>query len=81
MSSTDADVRHRDKVARIAAAVAAHERGRPVSLRKKAASHQVPKARDAKYSDDRIDVTELTEILSIDPAARVCVAESGVRPA
>jgi FAD/FMN-containing dehydrogenase len=38
----------------------------------------VPKARDAKYADDRIDVGALDEILAIDPVARVCVAESGV---
>jgi FAD/FMN-containing dehydrogenase len=70
--------RHDAKVGRLARALARHPRGRPVSLRKRSASHQVPKARDAKYSDARIDVSDLDEILEIDEARRVCVAESGV---
>jgi FAD/FMN-containing dehydrogenase len=71
-------LRHEEKVARIARDLTRHRGGRPVSLRKKATSHQVPKARDAKYTDDLIDVSDLNDILRIDPAARVCVAESGV---
>ena len=70
--------RHRDKVRRIAQQLRAHTNGRPVSLRKKAVSHQVPKARDLRHRDDKIDVSDLTEILSIDPVRRICVAESGV---
>jgi FAD binding domain-containing protein len=50
---------------------------RPVSLKKRAVSHQVPKAGDLKYSDDRIDVSELDAILVIDRGRRVCVAEAG----
>src|SRR5215471_4102454 len=69
---------HAGKVARIVEQVRRCTPGRPVSLRKKAVSHQVPKAGDAKYSDDRIDVSALDEILEIDPVARTCVAESGV---
>src|SRR5438874_128180 len=44
--------------------------------RKKAVSHQVPKA--ARRSDERIDVGDLDQILTIDPARRICTAESGV---
>ena len=51
---------------------------RPVSLRKKSVSHQVPKAHDLRYRDEKIDVSDLTEILLIDPERRICVAESGV---
>ena len=69
---------HHVKVARIARQLRAHTNGRPVSLRKKVVSHQVPKARDLRYHDDKIDVSDLTEILSIDPVRRICVAESGV---
>ena len=69
---------HDAKVERLAGALARHPRGQPVSLRKRSASHQVPKARDARYSDARIDVTDLDEILEIDEARRVCVAEPGV---
>jgi FAD/FMN-containing dehydrogenase len=52
--------------------------GRPVSLKKKAVSHQVPKPRDLRYRDYKIDISHLTEILAIDPVRRICVAESGV---
>jgi len=72
------DERHAAKVARIAEQLRAQRGDRPVSLRKKAVSHQVPKAGDLRQHDDKIDVSDLTEILSIDPVARVCVAESGV---
>src|ERR1051326_4242701 len=70
--------RHAAKVARIAAQLRAHTSERPLSLRKKAVSHQVPKARDLRHRDDKIDISDLTEILEIDPVRRICVAESGV---
>jgi len=69
---------HARKVARIAAQLRAHEGGRPVSLRKKAPPHQVPKGGDLRRRDDKIDVSDLTTIIEIDPVRRVCVAESGV---
>jgi FAD/FMN-containing dehydrogenase len=69
---------HADKVGRIAGALARRESRAPLSLRKRSASHRVPKARDARYSDERIDIGALDQILSIDPEARTCVAESGV---
>jgi FAD/FMN-containing dehydrogenase len=70
--------RHADKVARIAAQLRAHTGGAPVSLRKKGPSHQVPKARDLRRRDAKIDISDLDDILEIDPARRICVAESGV---
>lgn len=69
---------HAEKVARIAAQLRAHTPGRPVSLRKQAPPHQVPKGGDLRRQDDKIDVSDLTSILEIDPVRRVCVAESGV---
>src|SRR5438270_927051 len=63
---------------RIARQLRAHTGERPVSLRKRSVSHQVPKAHDLRHRDDKIDVGDLTEILSIDPVRRICVAESGV---
>jgi FAD/FMN-containing dehydrogenase len=69
---------HASKVERIAAQLRAHTGTRPVSLRKKAVSHQVPKAGDLRHKDDKIDVSDLTEVLAIDPVARTCTAESGV---
>src|SRR5664279_2203347 len=69
---------HDAKVARIVAQLRLHRGQRPLSLHKQSISHQVPKARDLRHHDAKIDVGELTEILSIDPVRRVCVAESGV---
>ncbi|MBX3155266.1 MAG: FAD-binding oxidoreductase [Deltaproteobacteria bacterium] len=74
----DAQERHAVKVARIVAQLRAHTNGKPLSLRKKAVSHQVPKPGDLRHRDDKIDISDLTEILEIDPVRRVCVAESGV---
>jgi FAD/FMN-containing dehydrogenase len=69
---------HDEKVVRVCRQLARRDETRPVSLRKKSTSHQVPKARDAKYSDDLIDIGDLNAILHVDPAARTCVAEAGV---
>jgi FAD/FMN-containing dehydrogenase len=69
---------HARKVEGIVRQLRAHRGDRPVSLRKKAVSHQVPKAGDLKYSDHPIDVSALDAILEIDPERRLCVAESGV---
>src|SRR5689334_9821161 len=73
---------HRAKVADVAAALRARaaspDAGRPLSLRKKGPSHQVPKAGDAKYRDDKIDVRALDRILAIDVMAMTCTAEPGV---
>jgi FAD/FMN-containing dehydrogenase len=73
-----AGVAHRDKVERIARQLRERTSAAPVSLRKRAVSHQVPKAGDLRRGDDKIDVGDLTAILAIDPVARTCTAESGV---
>lgn len=70
--------RHHQKVARIASQLRAHDGNKPLSLRKKAVSHQVPKGRDLRHKDAKIDISDLDEILLIDPARRICVADSGV---
>jgi FAD/FMN-containing dehydrogenase len=72
------EVIHATKVSRIAAQLCAHDASRPVSLRKKAPPHQVPKGRDLRRRDDKIDVSDLTQILHVDPIAQLCIAESGV---
>jgi FAD/FMN-containing dehydrogenase len=69
---------HAEKIARIVAQLHAHRGERPLSLHKKAVSHQVPKPHDLRHRDTKIDVRELTEILMVDPRRRICVAESGV---
>lgn len=78
MSADAVAAAHRAKVARIAAQLRAHDASTPVSLRKKAPPHQVPKGGDLRRRDPKIDISALTAILSIDPVKRVCVAESGV---
>jgi FAD/FMN-containing dehydrogenase len=52
--------------------------GRPLSLQKRAVSHQVPRSRDPKRGDGKIDLSDLTEILELDVERRLCVAEAGV---
>jgi FAD/FMN-containing dehydrogenase len=69
---------HDSKVQRIASQLRAHDGSKPVSLRKKAPPHQVPKGGDLRRRDDKIDVSDLTTILSVDPVTRTAVAESGV---
>ncbi|HSD29606.1 MAG TPA: FAD-binding oxidoreductase [Vicinamibacteria bacterium] len=69
---------HAAKVGRVAARLAAtHGRG-PVSLRKAAVPHQVPKAGDRRRHDAKLDIRDLNAILAIDPVRRIGVAESGV---
>ncbi len=71
--------RHARKLERIADQVTRLGRdGRSVSFRKRAVSHQVPKHRDHLRRDDKIDLTELNEILELDVERRLCVAEAGV---
>jgi FAD/FMN-containing dehydrogenase len=70
--------RHELRVARIAEQLRTRRSTAPLSLLKKAVSHQVPKRGDAKYVDERLDISDLDEILSIDRERRTCVAESGV---
>jgi len=43
----------------------------PVSLRKKSPPHQVPKFGDLRRNDAKIDISDLNEILLIDPVAQI----------
>lgn len=78
MDPVSLENRHRAKVDRIVAQLRAHVPGTPVSLKKAAPPHQVPKWNDLRRDDKKIDVSDLTDILEVDPVARICVAESGV---
>lgn len=69
---------HEEKVARIAKILKERSSTTPVSFKKKAVSHQVPKPEDMRYDDEKIDLTDLNEILKIDEGARTCTAEPGV---
>ncbi|MBX3160095.1 MAG: FAD-binding oxidoreductase [Deltaproteobacteria bacterium] len=72
------DALHAAKLHRIAEQLRAHPPGMSVSLRKHGPPHQVPKFGDLRRRDPKIDVADLTQILSIDPRNRVCWTESGV---
>jgi hypothetical protein len=70
--------RHAIKVERVVRQLRGRSGARPVSLKTRAVSHLVPKPRDKRYTDDKIDISDLNEILEIDPARMTCTAEPGV---
>ncbi|MEK6827423.1 MAG: FAD-binding oxidoreductase [Nanoarchaeota archaeon] len=69
---------HEQKVEKIALQLKERKSKEPLSLKKKSVSHQVPKPQDKKYSDEKIDISNLNEIISIDVDKKICVAEPGV---
>jgi hypothetical protein len=50
---------HQQKIERIARELKRRDRSRPVSLKKRVVAHQVPKARDRRRNDQKIDISEL----------------------
>jgi hypothetical protein len=60
--SDTASRRHDDKVARLRRDVSRLTGERPISIKKRTVSHQVPKARDLRRHDQVIDVRDLDEI-------------------
>ena len=73
-----ADDLHAGRVQRLARQLAAHDARRPLSLKKKAVAHQVPKFGDKRRTDAKIDISDLNQVLAIDPRAKTCTAEAGV---
>lgn len=73
-----ANVMHARKVERIADQLRRRKSTAPVSRQKKTVSHQVPKVRDKKYSDEKINLLDFDEIIEVDPERRICIAEPGV---
>lgn len=69
---------HQQKVEGIIRQLKSYKGTKPVSLRKKAVSHEVPKPNDMRHADQKVDIRDLNEILHIDPKKRICIAESGV---
>lgn len=69
---------HEEKVSRIIKQLKEHKGTKPVSLKKKAVSHEVPKLNDKRHLDEKIDVSDLNKILHIDPEKKICIAEPGV---
>jgi FAD/FMN-containing dehydrogenase len=70
--------RHAAKVARVADWLRNRTSRAPLSRRKRAVSHRVPKRNDKWYSDDKIDLSDLDQVIEIDPERRLCIAEPGV---
>jgi FAD/FMN-containing dehydrogenase len=69
---------HEQKISRVIKQLQERKGAEPVSFRKKAVSHEVPRLSDRRYSDGKIDLSALDEILLIDKEKRICVAEPGV---
>ena len=69
---------HEQKVKKIAEQLKERKSTSPVSLRKKAVSHRVPNPDDKRFSDEKIDISFLNEIIHIDPEKQICIAEPGV---
>ncbi len=69
---------HEAKVRRISSQLRDRTSVMPLTLKKRAVRHQVPKPNDKRYSDEKIDITDLDEILDIDVERKVCTAEPGV---
>ncbi|MBF7096802.1 FAD-binding oxidoreductase [Alkalibacter sp. M17DMB] len=69
---------HDVKINRIVQELRERKTTSPLSLRKRTVSHTVPKPKDKKYSDDKLDISDLDEIILIDVENRTCIAEPGV---
>jgi FAD/FMN-containing dehydrogenase len=69
---------HAAKVERIVAQLRKYGGRATLSLYKKTPPHQVPKGYDLRRRDAKVDISDLTQILQIDPRARTCTAEAGV---
>src|SRR3569832_1557296 len=69
---------HAQKIQRIADFLRARKSTGLLSLRKQSVSHQVPKAGDLKYRNERLDISDLNDIIEINVPERTCTAEAGV---
>ena len=69
---------HEQKINRIIKQLKDRKSTKPVSLKKKTVSHEVPKLSDKRHSDKKIDLSDLNEILHINTEKRICIAEPGV---
>ncbi|CZQ89193.1 Hypothetical protein Tpal_1103 [Trichococcus palustris] len=69
---------HAEKISRITKQLKERKSTAPLSLKKKAVSHEVPKPKDKKHSDEKLDISDLDEIIHIDTERRICIAEPGV---
>lgn len=68
---------HQRKIMRISDQLRLRDSNEPLILMKKAVSHQVPKADGRKDLYQKLDVSDLDEIIDIDVEKRICTAEPG----
>ena len=69
---------HQQKINKISHQLKNRNSASPLSLKKKAPPHQVPKPRDRRLDDEKIDISDLHQILHIDLEKKICIAEPGV---
>jgi len=69
---------HEQKLFKIIQQLKNRKSTKPLSLKKKSVSHEVPKPDDKKYIDEKIDISDLREIILIDPEKQICIAEPGI---
>lgn len=72
------DAIHAEKVARVSEQLRRRKSRAPLSRQKRVVSHQVPKVRDKKHTDETINLRDFDQIIEIDPDRRICIAEPGV---
>lgn len=68
---------HEEKVRSIAKQLKNRKNTAPLTLKKKTVSHEVPKPHDKKHSDEKLDISDLDEIILVDTKKRICIAEPG----
>lgn len=73
-----ANLLHEHKVERIAHQLRHRQSTAPLSRQKRSVSHQVPKVRDHKHTDEKIDLRDFDQVIEIDPERKICIAEPGI---
>jgi hypothetical protein len=68
---------HEEKIIKISDFLRNRTSKAPLSLRKKTVSHQVPKS-GVSPEEEKLDVSDLNEILEINEKEQTCTAEPGV---
>ncbi len=69
---------HEQKVSKVLEILKNRKNTTPVSFKKKSVSHQVPKPNDKTYDDEKIDLSDLNQIIEINKNELTCTAEPGV---
>ncbi len=71
-------ISHEEKVRRVSRFLNEYGGEAPLSLKKRAVSHEVPRPSDKRSLDRKVDIRDFNEVLSIDVKGRTCIAEPGV---